>query len=126
MKLAPLRGPGCGRERNVLERERGSTVVCDACGAAIEVPASLAFPDYADLHRDRILAINLELAIGISFVLCCLPASAMCWWMASGAIQRERDAERPVDPVLARARGIARILTVVQAVVWFVVALRRV
>jgi hypothetical protein len=121
VKLAPLRCPACGRERNVLERERGHTVACDACGTSIEVPASLAFPDYAELHRDRMLAINLEMAIGLSCLFCCLPASAMCWWIASGAIQREKDAERPVDPMLARARRIARILTVAQLVAWCIV-----
>jgi hypothetical protein len=118
VKLVALRCRNCGRERNVLERERGSTVACDRCGAAIEVPSSLGFPDYAELHRDRTLAINLEMVLGISFVLCCLPASAACWWLASGAVQREIDADRPLDPMLVSVRRVARIVTLAQVAVW--------
>ena len=93
-------------------------MACDACGAAIEVPASLGFPGYAEVHRDRMLAMDIEVGLAISVVLCCAPASAICWWIASGAIQRAADADRPVDPVLVRVRGIARVATMFQILLW--------
>jgi hypothetical protein len=118
VKLAPLRCPACGRERNVRERERGTTVACDGCGATFDVPEHLAFPDYAELQRDRVLAINLELVLGLAFLLCCLPASASAWWLASGALEREIESGRPPDPYVVRVNSIARALTVLQLVLW--------
>ena len=117
MKVAELACPACGMSRLVRMRERGHAVACDGCGGLIDVPENLDFPDYVDLYEDRILAGNVQVAAVVSVFLCCAPAAATAWWLASGAAQRAADEGRPLDPALVRARNIAAAATVLEAVV---------
>lgn len=117
MKLAELACPACGQSRLVRLRERGTTIACDGCGGAFDVPANLDFPDYVDLYEDRVLATNVELAVVASVVLCCAPVAAVAWWMASGAVQRATDEGRPLDPALVRAHRVAAVVALVESVI---------
>ncbi len=118
MKLAELACPSCGLSRLIRMRERGHKVACNGCSGVIDVPANLDFPDYVDLYEDRVLAGNVQIAAVLSIVMCCAPAAAIGWWLASGAAQRAADEGRPVDPDLVRARAMAAVTAVIEMVVF--------
>jgi DNA-directed RNA polymerase subunit RPC12/RpoP len=124
VRIAELRCSACGRERIVRQGEKGRAVACDGCGAEIQVPENLAFPEYAQLYRDRALAQTLEGATGLGFILCCLPACAVAWWMAAGAVQRAHEDGRPLDPALGRIRDVAMTASLAHAALWTWVALK--
>jgi hypothetical protein len=109
--------------RLIRMRERGHAVACNGCNGLIDVPESLDFPDYVDLYEDRILAGNVQVASVVSLLMCCAPAAAVGWWLASGAAQRAADEGRPLDPVLVRARHLAGVAAVGEAIVFVVLAL---
>jgi hypothetical protein len=118
VKLVALRCPNCGRQRHVRERERGLGTVCDACGAEIEVPAHLFFPEYVDLMADQVLAERVLVVNCVSLLLCCMPLAAAGWWLVHGAIGRSVQEDRPVEPLLLRARNGALAVMAVQSVFW--------
>ncbi len=123
MKIAEIACPQCGMSRLIRMRERGHAIACDGCDGVIDVPANLDFPDYVDLYEDRILAGNVQVASIVSVLMCCAPAAAIGWYLASGAAQRAADESRPLDPALVRARRLAGAVAVGETVVFVVVAL---
>lgn len=122
-----LRCTKCDREMVIEPVHAGRTVPCPWCRAAAEVPQQLDFRGAATAGRNDESAGGIFLALSIVALLTCwawglgLVLGATLWWITMGRIGRARDDGRPVDPLVAAARTISIIATVLGAiasVVW--------
>ncbi len=121
MTSLPFRCTACGEERLVDERERGRTAYCHACGGAIEVPESLAFPEPAQIRAVKKFGLRLDTVLLLSLYTGLLPVSAACWWFAGRAIGRAEEAGLPVERQLRFTWMMSIVVTVGHALIWTVV-----
>lgn len=111
MALAQTCG-SCGAEVPVHRIDAGKDVACTKCGAPCPVPANLDFlgADVAaarDVHSGGWLLTWLT----VSMALCCVPVTAWVWWRTSGLIERAREEQRVVDPLLTTVRATSIVAT---------------
>jgi hypothetical protein len=108
-----LRCGSCGAGMRVARANSGRVMRCPACLRRIDVPVDLAFDDADEgAARDRRRAWSLQVAVGLSAIPGCVPVLAGVWWIAAGSVQRARDEERAVDPMLLNARNASAVLTI--------------
>src|SRR5687767_632766 len=113
-----LRCTKCDKEMVIEPVHAGRTVPCPWCRAPAQVPVQLDFKTAAVAARRDESAGGVFLALSVvGLLLSCLviglAVGAVIWWMAQGRIHRARDDGRPVDPLVAAARTISIVATVI-------------
>lgn len=123
-----MRCTTCEKEMVIEPVHAGRTVPCPWCRAAVEVPRQLDFQTAKTEGRKDESAGGALLAFAVVGLLTTcifgvgLIPAAIVWWLAQGRIQRARDDGRPVDPLVAAARTISIIASILGAIiliVWF-------
>ncbi len=115
----------CEKEMVLESYHRARTVPCPWCGAQETVPENLDF-EHVYLRRsdDERSGRWLLTAAVVGMIVCCLPVSAIVWWLSHGRVVKAREDQREADPLLLNARVVSAVATPIEAIVWTWVAIQ--
>ncbi len=117
-----MRCTKCDKEMVIEPVHAGRTVPCPWCRGAVEIPSQLDFQTAKiEGRKDESAGGGLLAFAVVGLLTTCIGVglipAVIVWWLAQGRIQRARDDGRPVDPLVAAARTIAIIASILGAIV---------